>query len=157
MKLMTLQMDQLDRKFSALQKVEKFSAPPSGWIYAIRTALGMTLKQLGTRMGISPQSVREMEAREKAGTVSLKVLKQFGESMDMKLVYGFIPARKSLQQMLEDRALEIATEIVMRTSVNMQLEGQKNSPQRLEKAIRTRAKEILEKRPKYLWDSTMIR
>ncbi|EPG65030.1 putative toxin-antitoxin system, antitoxin component, Xre family [Leptospira wolffii] len=108
-------------------------------------------------MGISPQSVREMDAREKAGTVSLKVLKQFGESMDMKLVYGLIPARKSLQQILEDRALEIATEIVMRTSVNMQLEGQKNSPQRLEKAIRTQAKEILEKRPKYLWDSTMIR
>ncbi|TGL63272.1 XRE family transcriptional regulator [Leptospira sarikeiensis] len=149
MKKERLQLEQLDQKIG---KVGEIIRPTRGWVYAIRSALGMSLRQLGTRMKMTAQSVREMELREKNRTISLKVLDQFASSMDMKLVYGFIPKQKSLQQMLDERALEIAKEIVFRTSQNMALEGQKNSAKRLEKAIKTRAKDIRENPPKYLWD-----
>jgi hypothetical protein len=54
--------------------------------------------------------------------------------------------------MIEKKAEEKAREIVARTSVNMNLEDQKNSKSRLEKAVKERAEEIKREMPKYLWD-----
>ena len=107
---------------------------------------------MGNRLKISPQSVKELEAREANGSITLKGLREAGAAIDMKLVYGFVPKEKTIEEMIEARALEIATEIVMRTSQTMQLENQKNSKSRLKKAIKNRADEIKIKMPKYLWD-----
>lgn len=145
-------LEQIDRKILSLKKIENLSIPPSGWIYAIRLALGMTLKQLGSKMGIAPQSVNEIEIREKNGTISLNVLRQFGKSLDLKLVYGFIPKHGSLEMIIEKRAEEIAKEIVNRTSTSMKLEDQENSPRRISKAIKDKTIEIKLEMPKYLWD-----
>ena len=145
-------LEQVDRKILNLKKIEDLSIPASGWINAIRLALGMTLKQLGSRMGITPQSVNEIEIREKKGTISLNVLRQFGKSLDLKLVYGFIPKHGSLEMIIEKRAQEIAKEIVNRTSTSMQLEDQENSPMRISKAIKDKTIEIKLEMPKYLWD-----
>jgi sensor domain CHASE-containing protein len=70
----------------------------------------------------------------------------------MKFIYGFIPEKESISEMVKQRALEIAKEIVLRTSVNMSLEDQKNSEKRLKKAIKEKALEIQQAVPKYLWD-----
>ena len=70
----------------------------------------------------------------------------------MRLVYGFIPKHDSLESMIEKRALELAIQIVNRTSQTMQLEDQKNSRARLDKAIKNRTDDIKQKMPKYLWD-----
>jgi predicted DNA-binding mobile mystery protein A len=145
-------LEQIDRKIALLKKVEDLIIPASGWVNAIRTALGMSLRQTGNKMGITPQSVKEIEEREKHGTVSLNVLKQFGKSLDLKLVYGFIPEQESLSQMIERRALYLANEIVSRASVSMKLEDQENNPARIKKAIIEKAIEIKLEMPKYLWD-----
>ena len=79
--------------------------PTAGWIYSIRQALGMSMRQLGNKMGITPQSVKEIEEREKSGTITLKVLRQFGQVLNLKLVYGFIPSDGSLEKIIEQRAL----------------------------------------------------
>jgi predicted DNA-binding mobile mystery protein A len=145
-------LEQIDRKIVLLKKVEDLTMPATGWVYAIRQALGMSLRQTGNKMGITPQSVKEIEEREKHGTVSLNVLKQFGKSLDLKLVYGFIPEQESLSQMIEIRALYLAKEIVSRASVSMKLEDQENNPARIQKAIKEKANEIKLEMPKYLWD-----
>ncbi len=152
MKTQKLILEQVDRKILKLKKLDDMAIPPSGWIYAIRQALGMSLRQLGERMGMTPQSVKENETREKDGNISLNVLRQFGKSLDMKLVYGFIPGQGSLEKMIEKRATEIAREIVNRTSVSMKLEDQENSPKRIKKAIAEKTNEIKMEMPKYLWD-----
>jgi len=126
--------------------------PTAGWIYSIRQALGMSMRQLGNRMGITPQSVKEIEEREKNDTVTLKVLRQFGQALNLKLVYGFIPSEGSLQKIIERRALELAIEIVNRTSVSMKLEGQENKPDRLQKAVKEKAEEIKLQMPRHMWD-----
>jgi len=143
---------QLDRKIKMLRKTENMTIPSSGWIFAIRRALGMSLRQLGLRMDITPQSVKEMEDREKNGTISLNVLREFGKSMDMKLVYGFIPKQKSLEKLVEERAVRLAEEIVKRTSTNMELEDQKLGPELIKKAIKEKAVELKQEMPKFLWD-----
>lgn len=153
MKKQKLILEQIDRKIIQLRKVEELSNPPSGWVKAIRQSLGMSLRQLGLRMGgIKAQSVKEIEERESNDTISIKVLKQFANSLNMKFVYGFVPRDKSLEEMIEFRAREIAKKIVLRTSINMKLEDQENVPKRIEKAINEKAIEIKLEMPKYLWD-----
>jgi len=152
MKKQKLILEQIDRKIRQLKKVEDITIPSTGWVYAIRQALAMSLRQLGNKMGITPQSVKEIEEREKNGTISLNVLRQFGKCLDLKLVYGFIPKQESLNDMIKKKAIQLAKEIVSRTSMSMKLEDQENNPKRIQKAIIEKANEIKLEMPKYLWD-----
>lgn len=152
MKKQTLILEHVETKISQLKKAGDLVIPAAGWIYSIRKALGMSMRQLGNRMGITPQSVKEIEEREKSGTITLKVLRQFGQALNLKLVYGFIPSEGSLEKIIEQRAWELAKEIVNRTSTSMKLEDQENKPDRLKKAINEKADEIKFQMPKYLWD-----
>jgi len=103
-------------------------------------------------LNITAQSVKEIEEREKTGTISLKVLRQVGQVLNMKLVYGFIPKNKTVEKMIEDRAYEMAKEIVLRTSANMRLEDQENTEERILEAIKEKSLELKQEIPKYLWD-----
>jgi predicted DNA-binding mobile mystery protein A len=152
MKKKKLIQEQLDSKLARLGDLEHVVVPPSGWIYSIRQGLNMSLRQLGERLSITPQSVKEIEQREKSGTVSLKVLNHVASALDMKFVYGFIPKDKSLANMVEKRAAELAKQIVERTSVQMNLENQKITEVRIKKAIREKAEELRNELPRYLWD-----
>jgi predicted DNA-binding mobile mystery protein A len=145
-----LQIEQLDRKIKAFSKLEPLT-PTKGWVYATRTVLGMSLEQLGKKMGITAQSVKEIEQRELAGTISLKNLNDLAKAFNLKLTYGFSASGKGLEKMVEAKAYELAKKIVLRTNKTMQLEDQANSKSRLNKAIKERAQEIIDKNIKYLW------
>ena len=152
MKTKILIREQLDNKIVQFRKLDAIVIPPQGWIYSIRQGINMSLRQLGQRLSITPQSVKEIEVREKNGTISIKVLRQVAAALNMKFVYGFIPSEKSLEGMIEKRAKELAKSIVERASVQMGLEDQKNAPERIEKAIKEKAVEIKNDMPKILWD-----
>lgn len=144
---------QLDRKMEDLQPLKRFSLiPPNGWLSTIRKSLNMSQRQLGTRLSITPQGVRDIEKREVEGTITLNTLKQFADALDMHLVYGLIPKQGSLKEMIRMKAHEIATKIVMRTSTTMKLEDQENSRGRIEEAIAELTEEIVRTTPKNLWD-----
>lgn len=148
----TLQFQQLNEKLEKYSVLHNLVVPPIGWIRAIRNAIGMSMEQLGKKLSMSKQAVMDMEKREQQGAVTLKSMQELAKAMDMKFVYGFIPNAGSLDQMIEQRALEIAKNIVQRTANTMQLEDQANSKERIEKAIKERAAEIINKTPKILWD-----
>jgi predicted DNA-binding mobile mystery protein A len=152
MRKQKLIIDQLDKKINRFKNLADDVFPPKGWIYSIRKALNMSLRQLGERLSITSQSVWEIENREKNGSVTLNVLRQVGQALNMRLVYGFIPEQSSLKKMIEERAIILAKEIVERTSVSMELEDQKTSANRLEQAIDDKAQELKRKMPRYLWD-----
>ena len=46
----SLQLQQLNSKMQAFDTLQKVAIPPTGWIKAIRTALSMSLKQLGKKL-----------------------------------------------------------------------------------------------------------
>ena len=152
MKKTKLIQEQLDRKITEFSNLLNVSVPHSGWIYSIRQGINMSLRQLGTKLSITPQSVREIEERERSDTISLKVLKQVASALDMQFVYGFIPKDKSLEKMVERRADELAKQIVERTSIHMNLEDQGISEIRIKKAIKEKAEELANELPRYLWD-----
>lgn len=146
-----LQIEQLDKKIKAFKKLESFTPAP-GWIYAVRTSLGMSLAQLGKRMGITAQSVREIEQRESNGSISVKNLNAAAKALGLKLTYGFSAPGMSLGEMIKHQADKAAEKIVSRTNKTMQLEDQANSKARIRKAIKDKAAEIIDKKNKYLWD-----
>jgi predicted DNA-binding mobile mystery protein A len=152
MKKQKLILEQTDAKVRQLRKAENLVIPASGWVYSIRQALGMSMRQLGEKMGITPQSIKEIEEREKNETISIKVLRQFGKSLELKLIYGFIPKSGSLEAIIEERAYDLAKEIVNRASITMKLEDQENNSKRLKRAIKEKADEIKIQLPKFLWD-----
>ena len=144
--------NQLDNKMVILQSAGSVVPPASGWIYAIRYAINMSLRQLGQRLSITPQSVREIEEREKNGTVTLKVLRKVASALNMRFVYGFIPEDLTLEGMIDKRAARLAVILLDRASIHMSLEDQGLSKDRLKKAVDEKAREIKEKVPKMLWD-----
>jgi predicted DNA-binding mobile mystery protein A len=152
MKKKTLQIEQLDRKMHEFVEIKKIIPPPIGWIKAIRTSLGMSLQQLGNKISITKQSVMDIERREQLGTISLKTLRESANALDMELVYAFVPKDGSLDALIERKAKELATEIVMRTSNTMKLEDQEVSMKRIQKAILDRTIIIKNEMPKILWD-----
>lgn len=147
-----LMIEQMDRKLAVFNSINGIEPPATGWIRAIRTTIKMSLRQFGERMDMTPPSAKEIEQREALGTISLKSLKDAAIAVDMKFVYGFVPLKGSLQTMIEKRANEVATKIVMRTSHTMKLEDQEVGNARLEKAIKELAAEIRQEMPRYLWD-----
>jgi len=148
-----LMIDHLDKKYIKLKNISSdLVVPQGGWINTIRKVLNMSLKQLSRRLKVSPQNINQLENRERDETISIGKLRAAAEVLDMNFVYAFIPKDGTIRSMIEKRALQVAREIVLRTSHSMDLEEQKNTKERLEKAIRDRAEQIRREVPKYLWD-----
>ena len=152
MRTKSLQIQQLNSKMQVVASIKKIAPPPIGWIKAVRTALGMSLQQLGNKISITKQSLTEIERREKEGTITLKTLRDVAIGLDMELVYGFVPKDGSLDALIQRKAKELATQIVLRTSNTMKLEDQGNTNKRIDKAIKERAALIKNEMPKMLWD-----
>ncbi|MBX9780509.1 MAG: mobile mystery protein A [Chitinophagaceae bacterium] len=152
MKNKSLQIQQLNNKMLAFANLQKVASPPSGWLKAIRSAIGMSLQQVSNRLSITKQSVQEIEQREKNGSITIKSLREVAKALDMQLVYGFVPNDGNLEALIDRKAKELATKIVLRTSNTMKLEDQENSKQRIAKAIEERAAIIKKEMPKTLWD-----
>ncbi|HQQ93175.1 MAG TPA: mobile mystery protein A [Bacteroidia bacterium] len=147
-----LLIEQMDKKLKAFRSLEGSTVPKKGWINSVRISLNMSLRQLAQRMNISAQSVNGLEQREANGSITLNTLRDAANAMDLKLVYGLVPKAETLEKLIEKRAQELAFEIVSRTSNSMRLEDQENSRKRIEKSIRNKTEELMDKMPKYLWD-----
>jgi len=152
MKKNKLQIQQLSDRIEKLAAMASVVNPSIGWIKTIRTGIGMSLEQLGKKLSVTKQAIQDIENREREGSITIKSMHEIANALDMKFVYAIVPMNGSLNELIENRALEIAKVIVQRTSNTMKLEDQANSKERIEKAIKERAEEIINKTPKILWD-----
>ncbi|NJO00279.1 MAG: mobile mystery protein A [Bacteroidia bacterium] len=148
----SLQIQHLNSKMLAFINLRDVIPPSTGWIKAVRTSIGMSLQQLGNRLSITKQSVQDIERREKDGSITVKALREVAKALDMQLVYGFVPNDGSLEALINRKAEEMATQIVLRTSNTMKLEDQENTQQRIKKAIQERTIAIKNEMPKSLWN-----
>ena len=152
MKTAKIKVRQLSTKLKTFKSIDTHTLPEIGWVKTIRTGLGISLEQLGDKLEITKQSAQNLEKREALGSATINAMKEAGQAMDMKFVYGYIPVDGTLEALIEKKAKKLATEIVMRTSATMKLENQENSPQRIKDAIEERTKELIDEMPKILWD-----
>jgi predicted DNA-binding mobile mystery protein A len=145
--LLALQRRQLDARLTNLPRLD---APGAGWIRTIREALGMTMAQLGARLGSSPQSVRDLELREKKETISVAKLREAAEALDCELKLTFVP-RSSLESAMRQQATRKARAERDRLIHTMRLEAQGEGVE--EVLDEARAIELwLTERARRLWD-----
>ena len=65
------------------------------WIKTMREARGLSLRQLGERLGIQGNSVHVAERRETSGGISIYQLQRMAAALDCDLFYAFVPKQKS--------------------------------------------------------------
>ena len=145
-------LDETQDKLNPFSVLKSEIKPDNGWVNAIRVSIKMSLRQLGERLHITPQGVRDLEKREKEGAITINTLKEVGRVLEMDLVYGFISRHNSLEDMIEERAREIAEEDVLKTRQTMQLDNSRKSENDIKKAIQQKTFEISSKMPSNLWD-----
>lgn len=141
---------QLDKRLDLLRSIDAYTRPPRGWIKAIREALGMTTAQVAARMGVSQPRVVEIEKAEKAGATTLDTLERAAQAMDCKLVYAFVP-KKSLVQLVEDRARIIAKQRMVTTGHYMALEAQSVSFDDEKEQLEQMVRQIVDKARSDIW------
>jgi len=147
-----LLIEQLDRKLKPFSDSESIIVPNSGWINTIRTTLNMTLEQLGKKLNMTKQGVKRIEDSEAAGTLTINSLKEVGNALEMKFVYGFIPLDGSINSLLDRKSRILAEKIILRTNQNMMLENQEIDKTNLRNAIDDLSKEIKVELKKAIWD-----
>lgn len=147
-----LLIEQLNQKLKPFQKTEMVLIPNKGWINTIRTTLNMTMAQLGTKLEITRQGVKSIEESESKGSISINSLKEVGEALDLKLVYGFVPKDGTIDNLINTKAENLAQKIVLRTHQNMKLEDQGIGDEKINKIIKDLANEIKREMRKSLWD-----
>ena len=145
-------LDETQDKLNPFSVLKSVINPDNGWVNTIRISIKMSLRQLGERLHITPQGVRDLEKREKEGAVTINTLKEVGRVLDMDLVYGFISRHNSLEDMIEERAREIAEEVILKTEQTMQQDNLRKSENEIKKAIQQKTYEISSKMPTNLWD-----
>ena len=149
-KLIRKQLDASLQRFSPLLDV---TAPPKGWIRAIRDALGMTAKQLANRLGVAQQAVARIEKEELAGSVTIKTMRRIAECLDCVFVYGFLP-RTSLEETVTRQAKQVALMRLARASQTMSLENQALSRRENEQALSDLVDELIRTLPSDLWNKS---
>lgn len=150
-KMDDLRIRQLDEALSEYAILRNRPVPGGGWLRTIRDALGMSVRQLASRIGMSKTSVNSAEHTEKKGTVQLETLRRIADGLDCDLVYAIVP-RHSLQHTLECQAERIARDLVGRVSESMELEEQGVSGDESRRQFKSLVAEILRDRSRDFWD-----
>lgn len=147
-----LLIEQLDQKLHPFLHTKTVFVPDRGWIHTIRTALNMTLAQLGNKLNITRQGVGKIEESEANGTITINSLKEVAKAMDLKLVYALVPKNGTINELIETKAVALAQKIVLRTNQNMRLENQGIEDKKINETIEDLAAEIKREVRKSLWD-----
>lgn len=84
----------------------------------------MSGTQFAHRLGVSWQSMDDLEKSEAAGTIGHATLRKAAEALDCTLVYALVPNRP-LEEMVERRAKALAERALKRVDQTMALEDQR--------------------------------
>jgi predicted DNA-binding mobile mystery protein A len=147
-KLIREQLDTSLQRFGPLLNV---TTPSKGWIRAIRDALGMTAKQLASRIGVAQQAVARIEKEELAGSVTIKTMRRIADHLNCVFVYGFVP-RTSLEETVSRQARKVASKRLAQASQTMSLENQALSKKENEKVLSELVDELIRTLPSNLWN-----
>ncbi|MGB5418399.1 mobile mystery protein A [Algibacter sp.] len=147
-----LLLEQLDQKLANFKDAGLVLVPQKGWVNTIRTTLNMTRDQLGTKLNLTKGAIQKIEEREATGQITINKLKDVGNALDMKFIYGFIPKDGTIESLVNLKAEKLARKIVLRTNQNMKLEDQGIGDEKINKTIKELAGEIKREMKKSLWD-----
>lgn len=145
-------IEQLDEKLQQFKNAAIVLVPKKGWIYTIRTSLNMTREQLGDKLKMTRGAVQKIEDRDASGQITINKLKDVGEALNMKFVYGFVPKDGTIDKLVSLKSEKLARKIVLRTNQNMRLEDQGIGDEKINDAINDLAYEIKKELRRSIWN-----
>lgn len=147
----------MDKKIKTLVPLRTERRPPTGWLKAIRGALGITSRQLAQIVGVDMSAIIRLEEREPQGKVTLEMLDRVAQAMDCKLIYAVIPNEEyeSLESIVDYRAKKAAKELYQKVEHSMQLEEQ-GSPESKSELERL-SQNLKEKMDQRIWGLPKIK
>ena len=149
-KFANLQLHQIDSVLTKLRGSPAPIRPSAGWVKAIRESLGMSGSALARKLGITPSSIAKLEKAEADEKITLASLRKLANALDCELQYSLVP-RKSLEEILGERAMTVAKERLRPISHSMSLENQSVDKSASDKQLELLAKEILDGPRRNLW------
>lgn len=114
---------QLEARLQRLRPLAGEARPHKGWIRAIRDALGMSSTELAARMGVSQQTVPDLERSELHNTIKLETLRRAADALDCDLAYVLLP-RTSLDEAVSAQARRKAARHLTPVAHHSRLEDQ---------------------------------
>ena len=153
MKKKKLVREQLETTLQRFSPLSKIRPPHKGWIRAIRDALGMTAKQLASRMGVAQQAVARIEKDELAGSVTIKTMQRVAECLDCSFVCGFVP-HSTLDATLRKQAHIVAIKRLTQANQTMVLEAQSLSTKENKRVLSKIVDDLVDAVPSSLWDES---
>lgn len=89
----------------AFPRLKSAQVPRTGWIRAIREALGISQAQLAARAGISRATVQKLERAESHRRITLASLDRLAQAMGCQVALAIIPKGGSLDEVRRSQAL----------------------------------------------------
>ncbi len=121
------------------------TAPRSGWIRAIRDALGMSTSELARRMGLSKARVGQIEKGEREHTITLDTLERAAEALGCRVEYVLVP-REPLDDLVWAQAKAKARAEIAAVDHTMEIENQRPDSDTIAARIEETARHHVDKR-----------
>src|SRR6185312_15008975 len=118
-----LRLVQLDRLLEHARSLPP--RPSSGWIAAVREALGFSQRQVGEKMRATGQAIQQFEKAEAEDRITLRALRRVAGTMGCDVVYALVPRAGSFAELAEQPTRESASRDVKSVVHTMALEDQK--------------------------------
>lgn len=134
----------LERQLSR-NRAEPTSPPRSGWIRAIREALGMSTRELAARAGLSQQRISQIERAERDRSLTLASLERAAAALDCRVDYVLVP-HQPLDEMVWDQAEKKAAAELAVVDHTMALEDQRPTPDSTRREIDELARRLVDTR-----------
>jgi predicted DNA-binding mobile mystery protein A len=133
---------ELDRKFNAAELESIAARPRTGWIRAIRGALGMSQAVLAERLGVSGAAVNQLEHAELRGGITIGKLSEVAGALDCRLVYALVP-NSTLERTVTSQARRVAQQLLGSAARTMALESQDIESERVSEAVERYAQQLV--------------
>jgi len=133
-----LRLQQLEKTLTPYYAAKLEVRPKAGWLRAVREAMGLTMQEVGKKMGKAKPNIQQFEKSEFADRITLGSLRRVAEAMDCELVYAIVPKSGTLSELAERRARVQVTRDVHAVERTMALEDQ--APGGIDQLIEDEAK-----------------
>lgn len=153
-KNITSQRQIIERKIRPWVPLREDKIPQSGWIKAIRGALGLNTRQLADFLGVDHSAVLRLEEREAKGKVTLDLISKVAQAMSCKLIYAIVPEKpyEDLESILDERTIKLARELTRNVEHSMRLEQQGTDAEHTRKHAERLAYDLKAKADSRIWD-----
>jgi predicted DNA-binding mobile mystery protein A len=140
-----LARSRIDDRLRPLRSIGTEPRPHKGWIRAIRDALGMSGRELASRMGVTQSTIPDIERSEERGTIRIETLTRAADALDCDLIY-FLKPRRSLDDLVAAQARRKAARYLGWAAQHSLLEDQSVTTADLDEQIDDLAVRFIDRR-----------